>query len=55
METGDKIKKIEEIFSGTELLVQYFCLGGFKRFSEVVVKARDLSYTVSDPAQAISD
>ena len=57
--TGDKIRKIEGIFSGTmSFLFNTFAPVGSSssaRFSEVVVKARDLGYTVSGPVQTISD
>lgn len=51
IETGDKVKKIEGIFSGTmSFLFNTFAPVGSSsnaRFSEVVTKARDLGYTVS--------
>lgn len=53
IETGDKVKKIEGIFSGTmSFLFNTFApvgSGSSARFSEVVVKARDLGYTEPDP------
>jgi len=59
VETGDKIKKIEGVFSGTmSFLFNTFAPVGSSssaRFSEVVIKARDLGYTVSDPARTILD
>lgn len=52
VETGDKVKKIEGIFSGTmSFLFNTFAPVGSKssaKFSEVVAKARDLGYTVGD-------
>ena len=51
VETGDKVKKIEGIFSGTmSFLFNTFAPVGSSsnaRFSEVVIKARGLGYTVS--------
>ena len=51
VETGDKVKKVEGIFSGTmSFLFNTFAPVGScsnARFSEVVIKARDLGYTVS--------
>ena len=51
VETGDKIKRIEGIFSGTmSFLFNSFAPVGSSttsKFSEIVAKARDLGYTVS--------
>ena len=51
VETGDKVKKIEGIFSGTmSFLFNTFAPVGSSsdaRFSEVVIKAKGLGYTVS--------
>ncbi|KAF8462974.1 putative homoserine dehydrogenase [Kalaharituber pfeilii] len=53
VETGDKVKKIEGVFSGTmSFLFNTFAPVGSSsnaKFSEVVVKARDLGYTEPDP------
>lgn len=59
VETGDKIKKIEGIFSGTmSFLFNTFAPVGSSssvRFSEVVAKARDLGYTVSVVTEVKAD
>ncbi|KAF8477251.1 homoserine dehydrogenase-domain-containing protein [Kalaharituber pfeilii] len=53
VETGDKVRKIEGVFSGTmSFLFNTFAPVGSSsnaKFSEVVVKARDLGYTEPDP------
>lgn len=54
VETGDKIKKIEGVFSGTmSFLFNSFAPlsgnNGGKGFAECVVQARELGYTEPDP------
>lgn len=54
IETGDEVRKIEGVFSGTMsfLFNSFAPLGGDnggKGFAECVKEARDLGYTVSPP------
>jgi homoserine dehydrogenase len=49
IETGDKILRVEGIFSGTlSYIFNSFAPGG-QRFSEVVAQAKQLGYTEPDP------
>lgn len=49
MDTGDKVVKIEGIFSGTLSYIFNVFGGGSAKFSEVVKEAKEKGYTEPDP------
>ena len=51
--TGDKIKRIEGVFSGT-LAYLFWRFDGTKPFSELVGEAKDLGFTEPDPRDDLS-
>ncbi len=51
--TGDKIKRIEGVFSGT-LAYLFWKFDGTKPFSELVGEAKDLGFTEPDPRDDLS-
>lgn len=53
LKTGDKITKIEGVFSGT-LSYIFNRYDGIRPFSEVVVEAKELGYTEPDPREDLS-
>mmetsp|Transcript_35708 Transcript_35708/g.43078 ORF Transcript_35708/g.43078 Transcript_35708/m.43078 type:complete len:928 (+) Transcript_35708:53-2836(+) len=53
VESGDKVRKIEGIFSGT-LSYIFNTYDGSQKFSEVVRTAKDLGYTEPDPRDDLS-
>jgi len=53
LETGDKIVKVEGIFSGT-LSYIFNCFNGEKSFSQIVTEARASGFTEPDPRDDLS-
>ncbi|KAH7426736.1 hypothetical protein KP509_10G015100 [Ceratopteris richardii] len=53
LETGDKILRVEGIFSGT-LSYIFNCFNGEKPFSQIVLEAKDSGYTEPDPRDDLS-
>lgn len=51
--TGDRITKIEGIFSGTLSFI-FNSFGGSRPFSEVVAEAKELGYTEPDPREDLN-